>query len=358
MIRISEMVLPGHPDKFCDQVADAAIAACVEVDADASGQIEVAVWSDQVWLSGGICTRRPLAKSMRDIVVETGLALGYAPGNHIDATRYQVTSTVCERIGDPAQWSRHVNDQSVVIGWAGYDAKVRYLPPEHVLAHVLREALTASCRDGLLAGQGPDGKLMVRLREEGGCWILEHLLVTLQQRDASAFVDVCRATARVLEEAYRRMQAEDARWAAPWGEVELMLNPNGPMVHAGSDGDNGQTGRKLAMDFYGPRIPIGGGALSGKHLTHIDRIGAYAAREAALGTVRSGASECLVRLAYAPNRPEPLDVCYDMTGRGKREGAAFFHHGVLAERYDPRAITRELAQGGHFFNIDAPWNYA
>lgn len=23
MIRFSEMVLPGHPDKFCDQIADA-----------------------------------------------------------------------------------------------------------------------------------------------------------------------------------------------------------------------------------------------------------------------------------------------------------------------------------------------
>ena len=41
------------------------------------------------------------------------------------------------------------------------------------------------------------------------------------------------------------------------------------------------------MDFYGPRVPIGGGALSGKHLIHIDRIGAYAAREVR-GTVRRG----------------------------------------------------------------------
>jgi S-adenosylmethionine synthetase len=31
--------------------------------------------------------------------------------------------------------------------------------------------------------------------------------------------------------------------------------------------DNGQTGRKLVMDFDGPRIPVGGGALSGKQLT-------------------------------------------------------------------------------------------
>ncbi len=112
MIRVSEVVLPGHPDKFCDQVADAVIAECVAIDPDAYGQVEVSTWSDQVWLSGGVCTRRPLAKSMRDIVVETGLAFGYVPGNHIDATRYQVTSTVCERIGDPTQWSRHVNDQA------------------------------------------------------------------------------------------------------------------------------------------------------------------------------------------------------------------------------------------------------
>ena len=102
MIRISEMVLPGHPDKFCDQVADAVIAETVGIDRDAYGQIEVSTWSDQMWLSGGVCTRKPLAKSMRDIVVETGLALGYVPGNHIDANRYKVTST-----GVPAHRRSH-----------------------------------------------------------------------------------------------------------------------------------------------------------------------------------------------------------------------------------------------------------
>jgi len=44
---------------------------------------------------------------------------------------------------------------------------------------------------------------------------------------------------------------------AGW-EVEhvLMINPNGPLVECGSDGDNGQTGRKLVMDYYGPRVTI------------------------------------------------------------------------------------------------------
>ena len=48
MIRFSEMVLPGHPDKFCDQVADAIVAACADIDAEAYCQVEVGVWCDEV----------------------------------------------------------------------------------------------------------------------------------------------------------------------------------------------------------------------------------------------------------------------------------------------------------------------
>jgi S-adenosylmethionine synthetase len=45
-------------------------------------------------------------------------------------------------------------------------------------------------------------------------------------------------------------------------------------VCAAVHGDNGQTERKLAVDYYGPMVPIGGGALSGKDLAHIDRAAA------------------------------------------------------------------------------------
>jgi S-adenosylmethionine synthetase len=154
MIRVSEMVLPGHPDKFCDQVADAVIAACVAVDADAYGQVEVSTWSDHVWLSGGICTRRPLPQTLESLVVEAGLAAGYGADNWIDPRRYRVTSTVCQQVGDPTRWSARVNDQSIVLGWAGYDPRTHYLPPEHFLAHVLREALTAPAATAGSRGRG------------------------------------------------------------------------------------------------------------------------------------------------------------------------------------------------------------
>ena len=308
MIRVSEFVLPGHPDKFCDAVADAIINEVLKVDADGYGQVEVAVWSDQVFLTGGVCTRRPLPVDFADIVVATGIGIGYTADNHIDARKYQVTDTVCRLVDDPTKWTSKVNDQAICIGWAGYDAKVDWMPIEHWLAREFRDALYDSCKAGRLKGQGPDGKLIVRVREEGSRWYLEHVLVTLQQRAETPFLDLCTQIAATLEEAYRRIKRVDGRWHADWRDVELLLNPNGPLINGGSDGDNGQTGRKLVMDYYGPRIPLGGGALYGKDPMHVDRVGARLAREMALREVRAGAEACLVRLTYAPGVGEPLDV--------------------------------------------------
>lgn len=316
MIRVAEFVLPGHPDKFCDAVADAIIAEVLKVDADGYGQVEVSVWSDQVFPTGSVCTRRPIPVDFADVVVATGIEIGYTAGNHIDARKYRVTDTVCRNLGDPTRWTGHVNDQAICIGWAGYDEKVDWLPIEYWLAREFRDALYASCKRGRLKGQGPDGKLLVRVREEDDRWQLEHLLVTLQQRPETSFLDLCARIAATLEEAYLRIQRNDPRWCARWGDVELMLNPNGPLLNGGSDGDNGQTGRKLVMDYYGPRVPIGGGALSGKDPTHVDRLGAALARQMALERHLSYGGEFLIRLTYAPGTRAPVDVLFHRAPQG------------------------------------------
>jgi S-adenosylmethionine synthetase len=101
------------------------------------------------------------------------------------------------------------------------------------------------------------------------------------------------------------------------------------------------------MDYYGPRVPIGGGALSGKDLSHIDRAAAYAAREAALTAVVTGALTCKVVLSYAPNLDEPLDVIYEMEGRGKRLPTSWFAH--------PEVVGRYRARHEHLGNA---WSYS
>ena len=356
MIHMSEMVLPGHPDKFCDQVADAVLRRCQQVDPYAYCQVEVSTWYDKIWLSGGIVTSEPLPLTLEDIVLQTGNEVGYCNGNFIDIRKYNITSTVCQQVADPRRWVQKVNDQCISIGYAGYDAKTLYLPPEHFVGHVFRQALIDACKHGYLKGEGPDGKLLVRMREEQDGWFLEQVLVTLMQRESTAFMDLCSQVYKTLSEAYDRSRQSDHRWVNPWEKVELMINPNGPLVNGGSDGDNGQTGRKLVMDYYGPRVPLGGGALSGKDLSHIDRAAAYSAREAAVRAVQSGARECRVTLAYAPNIALPLEVIYQMEGRGAKQDMEFFRHDRMYERYRGVNITSGMPQGDHFYNPSYPWN--
>jgi len=313
MIRVSEAVLPGHPDKLCDHVAECLVQAALAVDPEAYAQIEAGIWCDQLWLSGGYAARGP-ALDVERIATDALDAVARAVNPEGPMKQWQVTNAVCRYDVDPRRWSRHVNDQAIVIGWAGYDAKVRFLPPEHFLVLEFRDALWDACRGGALALCGPDGKLIVRLKEDAEGFGLEHVLVTLEHPEALPVLGLAARVNAVLAERYTRLRLGDPRWVARWADVELLVNPNGPLSDAGSQKDNGQTGRKLVMDYYGPRVPLGGGAIYGKHPTHVDRFGARVARELAIDAVKRGAGECLVRAVYAPNVAKPLDVQVEMIG--------------------------------------------
>jgi S-adenosylmethionine synthetase len=333
-------------------VADAIVAECYKVDPRAYCQVEVSVWCDQVVLTGGIVTRAPLASDLADIVRATGRRIGYVTPNAIVADRYQVRDIVCQRREDPRTWTDHVNDQCIVMGWAGYDAKVSWLPPEHYLAHSIGRALARSCGSGRLKGQGPDGKLLVRVRESTDDWTVEQLLVTLQQLPDTPLLELTAHIVDDLRDAYAELRARDRRWSVAFDDIELIINPNGPLLNGGSDGDNGQTGRKLVMDYYGPRVPIGGGALSGKDLSHIDRAGAHAA----LRAVQTGADTCRVMVAYAPNRDVPLDVIYEMNERAERRPREWFAHSAVRDRYRGGAFVAGLGARGPFSDLALPWN--
>lgn len=308
MIRQAEAVLDGHPDRFCDLVADSIVFDLCREEPDAYAQIEVSVWSDLILLTGAAFSRNGRRPPVRDLIVELGRQIGYTPDNHIDVERYRIQDEVCYVPVDPTEWTRHVNDQCIVTGYAGYDERTGYLPPEQYLARRLRMAVTDSLRQGPLHGEGPDGKLLVVLHEEADGWHPETVIFTLQQRPATPYTSLVAAATRTLREAWEELRRQDDRWKPEWRDIRCLVNPNGPMHEAGSDADNGQTGRKTVMDFYGPRIPIGGGALHGKHLSHIDRIASSRARRFAVDNVRRGATETLVTACYAPGIHVPVSV--------------------------------------------------
>src|SRR6202012_3555397 len=86
-------------------------------------------------------------------------------------------------------------------------------------------------------------------------------------------------------------------------------------VTGGPMGDCGLTGRKIIVDTYGGYSRHGGGALSGKDATKVDRSACYMARYVAKNIVAAGlATKAEVQLAYAIGVADPVSVMVDTFG--------------------------------------------
>ena len=84
--------------------------------------------------------------------------------------------------------------------------------------------------------------------------------------------------APVVREALAELEARGLRGIADLAPERFVLNGAGDFIQGGPEGDNGLSGKKLAIDFYGPEIPIGGGAICGKDPHKVDVAGAFRAR--------------------------------------------------------------------------------
>tara|TARA_B110000459_G_scaffold201971_1_gene253935 strand:- start:3096 stop:3746 length:651 start_codon:yes stop_codon:yes gene_type:complete len=131
---------------------------------------------------------------------------------------------------------------------------------------------------------------------------------------------------------------------------ELHCNPAGDWNIGGFTADAGLTGRKLAVDNYGPRVPLGGGAFSGKDSTKVDRSAAYMARNIAVDYLLSNVNnkEVLVRLAYAIGYDKPLEASVIVDGKQS-----------IINAYDlrPASIIKTLGLRSPIFAETAKWGH-
>ncbi|MCD8398116.1 MAG: methionine adenosyltransferase domain-containing protein [Lachnospiraceae bacterium] len=149
-------------------------------------------------------------------------------------------------------------------------------------------------------------------------------------------------------------------------DFEKLINPTGRFVKGGSFADCGVTGRKLACDTYGGIGKIGGGAMSGKDPSKVDRSAAYMARKIARDIVLAGwANKCEIQLAYAIGVEKPVSIAIDCFGTEIQ--SMEFLYAYVRENYDltPRGIIKTLglldvdynqvSAYGHFTNPEMPW---
>jgi S-adenosylmethionine synthetase len=234
------------------------------------------------------------------------------------------------------------------------DQTPELLPQAVVLAHKLTKGLAELRKKDFQARKilGPDGKAQVSFKNGK----LQSLLISSQHQKNVSVKKLRNFLIRKLIgpvcEKYRINQPE-----------EILINPAGRFVIGGFAADSGLTGRKIIVDTYGGLAPHGGGSFSGKDPTKVDRSAAYMARHAAKSVVASGlAKECLVSVAYAIGRAEPVMLYADtFDGNSKKITK------LVNKKFDfrPKAIIKYLdlqkpiyfltASGGHFGRPEFSW---
>jgi S-adenosylmethionine synthetase len=119
------------------------------------------------------------------------------------------------------------------------------------------------------------------------------------------------------------------------------VNGAGNFEVGGPEGDNGLSGKKLVVDAYGPRVPIGGGALSGQDFFKADRAGAVLAQKLAKSAVATGiAAECATTLAIFAG-DETFRIVALRDGNGM----------TLDSRRWARLMGLSLASAGEFYAL-------
>ena len=363
----AESVRAGHPDKLCDQIADAALDAYLEQDPKAKVALEVLATQGAICVAGEVTADAHVA--FDEILVEILNRIGY-DSEDLGVRRGEPIMTsflVHEQSPDIAaavvkKDSIGAGDQGIMVGYATDETR-EYMPLPVVLAHQIckrLDELKPEC-----AWMGADGKAQVTVAyEDGAPSYVDTVVISVQnsaevdRKSIKRFIGSA-VIGKVIPPEYLRK------------DTRILINPSGCFIQGGPAADTGLTGRKLAVDQYGPVARIGGGALSGKDATKVDRSGAYAARWVAKNIVAAGlAKRCEVQIAYAIGKCEPVSIMVDTFGTGLisdrrieeavKESFDLTPAGIIQALHLDKPIYAELACYGHFGRLDLcpPWELA
>lgn len=333
----SESVTEGHPDKLCDQIADAILDAVYKDDPAGRVACETLVATGLVMIAGQITTSCyvDIPKVARCIIKD----VGYTDANYgFDYNTCAVLTSIDEQSPDIALGvdKDGAGDQGIMFGYANRETS-ELMPLPIMLAHKLVRRLSEVRKRKTLAYLRPDGKSQVTVEYVNKTPARVDTVVISCQHEPEIPLETIRED--IIEEIVRPVIP--AQYLDE--ETTYHINPTGRFVIGGPQGDTGVTGRKIIVDTYGGVGSHGGGCFSGKDPTKVDRSASYMARYIAKNIVASGiADECEVQISYAIGVAKPVSVMVDTHHTGK------IPHDVLTkivlDNFDltPRGIIKYL----------------
>ncbi|MBI3588852.1 MAG: methionine adenosyltransferase [Candidatus Liptonbacteria bacterium] len=335
-----ESVTSGHPDKVCDQISDAILDECLKQDPKSRVAVETLGSHGLLVIGGEVTTNAQFDAEV--IARKLYQDIGYQDNLKVMAHLVKQSPDIAQGVDTGG-----AGDQGIMYGYAERDGQSEFMPQSIFMVHKLTKGLEEMRRSGKFPWLKPDGKSQITMEGEK----VKTVLVSCQHAE------------NISQEEIKKTLTENliGPVVGDLTGVEILVNPTGKFVLGGFEADAGLTGRKIMVDTYCGLAPHGGGAFSGKDPTKVDRSAAYMARFVAKNLVANNlAKNCLVSVAYAIGRAEPLMV---EAVNEKGESLA----DLVKQKFDfkPLAIIERLnlrkpiylqtAAYGHFGKPGLPW---
>ncbi len=241
---IAEDVLPGHPDRLADAVAEAIVDNAMARDDHALVGVEVAVHRNAVFITGRVASRPFPSISWSELVN----GVYERAGVRESAFPTRIETDVAVDLMDPDERGirRFSDDQSITVGHATGSEATGYLPPGVHAVRAMRSALLrarAECPERLLA----DGKVLVRLREERGRFVWERCNVSVHHTAEVGFEELHARLLPALEKAIVDLDAALPGAGESWTRDVVRINGAGDFTCGGTQGDNGTSSSRSAL---------------------------------------------------------------------------------------------------------------
>ena len=352
----SESVTEGHPDKICDKISDKILDTALEQDKNSKMAVETTIKDNLVFIYGEANTKSKL--NYEEIAKEVLKDIGY---NEEFNFIIKVSNQSKEINKSVEKKELAAGDQGIMFGYATNETK-ELMPLPILLANKLAYSLAKIRKEDINTPLLPDGKTQVTVEYQNNKpKRIDTIIIAAQHKKEITQKELKKY---IIENVITKTIPQNLLDK----KTKILINTSGSFIIGGPYSDSGTTGRKIIVDTYGGTSRIGGGCLSSKDPTKVDRSAAYYTRYVAKNIVAHNlADKCEIQVSYAIGKQKPISLFIETFNTEKINISEIYKYVETNFNFSVENIINELnlkntkyyniASYGHFgrTDINLPW---